>query len=1180
MARPRSGPAASTLALLAALIAAPATARDEVVEGERERSAGATATATPSEVLRPTPLPEAALAPGSALLIPHGLGSAEVVEIADEPRAERIELRLPEGLRLRLVRTPAGAIPGADDALALFRLDHGDEGSLEPDVASESVVAAALSIRDGRVHALITTSAEAWSIEPHPAAIERSDRRHLLARTGDLLPGAFICGATAEEIAVPPPTAAAEGEARSKETEARCVRRLAIALAIDPALAPVGAAAAGGVKGALDQRMRDEAALLMTAVASLLERSVHVAVELIAFGPSHAVDEDGAIRSIGAVYGEFWGELSGLAPGDGRGAMQGESAREPSSGSASRPVVSLLLSAAAIEPIEGAACFGLAWVGGIGGGPAQRLAVACIGSQPSLIGRSGAILHQLAHTLGAAHCEGDGCAAMVRRWSLPPVPLLCERASSQIDALVHRRTAIEAPRPEAPRELRASENASCSAIELAWSAVDGADRYHVWRLPTSDDGSDAERVFIATVSTPEARDETAPIGAPLAYHVVAEGLCGASDASPEVRVRRTPPPAHAVSQVRASDGSACGVVRVTWTPSDGAAAYAVLRNVVNNPSTATEIARAEAPPFDDPQQDLALRWYWVRALDGCGRPGPTGRGDSGVAGSVPPAPTGISATDGTACESVQVSWNPVGGVGRYAVWRSDGVDPASAELLAIVDEPSYEDADAPLDVELRYWISALNACGQSPLGGPDIGRAASAIPLVMTPEDRPLRCGEAFVAGVPALVNASCADPVRWSLVTAPDGMRLDDNARLAWTATAPGRHAVMLRAENDRGATTVAWTIEVRDATPALAVPERIAARCGIAFQTQPGELLNAGCAGSVRWSLEGAPEGLALDPAGTLAWASPTLGTHRVVVAAENSAGVDRRALAIVVEPAAPEIAPPPRITARAALPFRTRGPSLLNEPCSGPVRYGRDPAAEERSGFDVTADGMIVAEAPTAGLHRVHVVAEGAGGVAKTAVEIEIVAPAAPELRALALGAIPCGEAWRGAVAKLVNPVGAGAVRWSLGALPSEIAATIDDSGVVSIARPAAGRIEIEVTAANDLGSATVRTQLTVDATEPPQALPMDDVAHSAGSAFVGAAPRLAPSPCVGAVRWSVLEAPDGVSVDERGVVRWDDPPLGRFRIVLAVTGDAGSDEVAFTLDVIVGEPEREAPVEVQA
>ena len=196
------------------------------------------------------------------------------------------------------------------------------------------------------------------------------------------------------------------------------------------------------------------------------------------------------------------------------------------------------------------------------------------------------------------------------------------------------------------------------------------------------------------------------------------------------------PPAN----VSATDGAYCGAVLVSWSPSSGATGYDVYRD-------GHFVANAGASPYNDVPGDSASHSYTVTATNNCGQSA-AGPADTGYATQVPPPPAGVSATDGTYCGLVQVSWNPSTGATGYDVYR-DG------HLVANVGASPYNDAPGD-SASHSYTVTATYNCGQSAAGPADTGYATQvpSPPTGVSASDG-IYCGVVKVSWTPSSGAAS-----------------------------------------------------------------------------------------------------------------------------------------------------------------------------------------------------------------------------------------------------------------------------------------------------------------------------------------------------------------------------------------------------------------------------------------
>lgn len=96
--------------------------------------------------------------------------------------------------------------------------------------------------------------------------------------------------------------------------------------------------------------------------------------------------------------------------------------------------------------------------------------------------------------------------------------------------------------------------------------------------------------------------------------------------------------------------------------------------------------------------------------------------------AAPAIPTGVAATDGTLCDRVSVSWNPVSGATSYQVWRSTTNNSATASMEGLTGSSPYADFTATPATPYYYWVKAANACGPSGFSASDAGVRCIACP--------------------------------------------------------------------------------------------------------------------------------------------------------------------------------------------------------------------------------------------------------------------------------------------------------------------------------------------------------------------------------------------------------------------------------------------------------------------
>lgn len=95
-----------------------------------------------------------------------------------------------------------------------------------------------------------------------------------------------------------------------------------------------------------------------------------------------------------------------------------------------------------------------------------------------------------------------------------------------------------------------------------------------------------------------------------------------------------------------------------------------------------------------------------------------------------PAPTGISATDGTPSDKVQVSWTASTGATGYKVFRNTSNNSAGASQIGTSATSPYDDYTADPGVMYWYWVKGYDATGESTFSSSDSGYRIN--PLTVT----------------------------------------------------------------------------------------------------------------------------------------------------------------------------------------------------------------------------------------------------------------------------------------------------------------------------------------------------------------------------------------------------------------------------------------------------------------
>jgi hypothetical protein len=298
----------------------------------------------------------------------------------------------------------------------------------------------------------------------------------------------------------------------------------------------------------------------------------------------------------------------------------------------------------------------------------------------------------------------------------------------------------------APTGVVATDGTSLTNVTITWNAVTGSSGYRVFRAVGSGLG-----VQIGT--TPGATtfvDGTAVAGVGYAYWVKTMTSLGDSAASvADAGWRNMAAP----TNLAATDGTSNTGVNLTWTAVTGVTGYRVFR--ASGTASATQIGTPTAASFADTTAVAGTLYTYTVKSAGTGGDSAASNADTGWRGPTLPAPSGLAATDGTRTDGVQLTWNAVGGVTGYRVFRAIGT--ATATQVATPATATYTDTAATPGVVYTYTVKARSSTADSAASASNTGWRALAAP-----------------ANVQATDGTSTANvTVTWSAVTGATGYKV-----------------------------------------------------------------------------------------------------------------------------------------------------------------------------------------------------------------------------------------------------------------------------------------------------------------------------------------------------------------------------------------------------------------------
>jgi fibronectin type 3 domain-containing protein len=287
---------------------------------------------------------------------------------------------------------------------------------------------------------------------------------------------------------------------------------------------------------------------------------------------------------------------------------------------------------------------------------------------------------------------------------------------------------ISAPNP--PTDVSASDGTYTDRVRLTWAAASGATYYQVY-ANTSNTTSGAAQLT-SNHSTSPYDDFSAEAGITYYYWVKACNTGGCSDTSSSNDGYRaiTPPPPP--TDVIATNGTFTDWVRISWLAPSDATYFQVYRNTTDTTNGAEQlIADHPFSPYDDfSAEPGVIYYYWVLACNAAGCSDYSLSNDGYRAITAPLPPTGVSATDGTYTDRVNISWTASPGAITYQVYRNTSDTTAGATQLSPNPSASaLDDYSANPGTIYYYWVKACNPAGCSEYSLSNDGYRAISAPL-------------------------------------------------------------------------------------------------------------------------------------------------------------------------------------------------------------------------------------------------------------------------------------------------------------------------------------------------------------------------------------------------------------------------------------------------------------------
>lgn len=244
-------------------------------------------------------------------------------------------------------------------------------------------------------------------------------------------------------------------------------------------------------------------------------------------------------------------------------------------------------------------------------------------------------------------------------------------------------------------------------VTLAWSAVQGATGYRVFRSTTSGGQSSTP---LTTVNTPTFVNTGLTNNTTYYYKVAAFSATGQGPMSAEVSGKPVTS-LTAPTNLTATPGDR--EITLTWSGITGATSYKVFRATTSNGQTTTAIATASGTSFTNTGLTNGTAYFYkVAAVNATGQ-SPLSAEATATPTTSLTAPANFTATAGDS--KVTLTWAAVTGATSYRVFRGATSNGQGTTAIASPSGTTYTNTGLTNGTDYFYKVASVNSGGQSPM---------------------------------------------------------------------------------------------------------------------------------------------------------------------------------------------------------------------------------------------------------------------------------------------------------------------------------------------------------------------------------------------------------------------------------------------------------------------------------